>query len=464
MSHTTPRGLAVAGATALLALAACADQTPLSPELAPSLGKTVQPTPAAPPSQYIVVYKDGAAGLADPASASGRKLGDMRYVNGAVFAYVTNPAALADDPNVEQVVQNLPIYAQADYPTSALFYARGWQWDMQQIRANAVPETIRGQGARVCIIDSGVDESHQDLAGKVVARTSFVDPAYGYPGPGPSPAPLDSSGHGTHVASTVTTNGIGMASVAPEATLLVAKTLNAAGNGLTSASLEALSWCAANGADVINMSLGTNPIPLPLSPGNLAFRAMYEARIQAARDAGAVVVVAAGNSNINLGPGLPLEVWPSSLAGTVTVSATAPSNSNFPFVVAPPNAMFDSRASYSNYGETTDIWAPGGSNFINRPQANIIGACSSYRNNGACVGGQLYVAFGGTSMASPHVAGVAALLTSRATAPKGLARVQAIESCLYSTGDNITILGVTRPRLNALRATTESCPGLAAAE
>ncbi len=458
MSHIPPRGLAVAGATALLALAACADQSPLAPDVAPSLRKTVQPTPVAPPSQYVVLYKDGAGGLADPRTASGRKLGDLRYVNGAVYAHVSNPAALRDDPNVAHVVENLVSYPHEAYPTDALFYARGWQWNMQQIRADDVPESVRGQGARVCIIDSGIDESHQDLAGKVVARVSFVDPAHGFPGPGLSPAPLDSNGHGSHVASTVTSNGIGMASVAPEASLMTAKVFAASGGTPLAAVWDGMAWCVANDADVINMSLG-GLRAVPTSAGLQPFRDFYETLIQDARAAGVVVVVSSGNDNLNMGPGQPVESWPAGLAGTVTVSATAPAVSNFPFVVPPPDAMFDGKAGYSNYGETTDIWAPGGSNFINRPQANILAACSSYRNLGACAGGQLYMSIGGTSMAAPHVAGVAALLTSRATTPKGLARTEAIESCLYATGDAVTLLGMTRPRLNAYRAATEACAG-----
>jgi subtilisin family serine protease len=120
----------------------------------------------------------------------------------------------------------------------------------------AGPDERAGQGAKVCIVDSGIDKTHQDLAGKVVAEVSFVDVAHGYAGPGPSPAALDSNGHGTHVASTVTSNGIGVAGVAPRAQLMTAKVFAATGGASLAAIFDGVAWCAANGADAINMSLG----------------------------------------------------------------------------------------------------------------------------------------------------------------------------------------------------------------
>ena len=468
MARTSPRGAVPTVLVALTAVVAgCAD--PLSAPNAglkpgaTSLDKTPAPTPQAPANQYVVIYKDGTSDLADPTTASGAALGKMKYVNGAVYANVDNPEALRDDPNVKSVTENFISFPTAAYPTNATYYARGWQWDMQQIRANQVPVTVQGQNTAVCIIDSGIDGSHVDLQGKVVAEASFVDIAHGYAGPGPSPAQLDSNGHGSHVSGTVTTNGKGVAPVAPRAKLMAAKVFAATGGASLAAIWDAIAWCTANKADVINMSLG-GIRNKPFSASTQAQRDEYVRQIQAARANGTVVVVAAGNDNIQIDATRTYEVWPAQIEGTVTVGATRPNNTAFPFVPAAPDANFDFRATYSEYGADVDIWAPGGAAFINRVQSNIISVCSSYTVGGGCVGGTMYTAESGTSMSSPHVAGVAALITSRTATPRGLARTQAVENCLYASGDPLTITvganTTTRPRLNALKAATQACPGI----
>ena len=226
----------------LLALAACSDSSSLLRPEPATLKTSPTPAPAPPPAQYIVLFKDGSNELADTPT-SGVELGKMRYVNGAVYGYVTDPHALRADANVEAVVENIQMQTSDAYPVGAQFFAQGWQWDMLQIHADQVPVAYQGQGARACIIDTGIDGTHQDLAGKVVANGSFVTPAYGYPGPGPSPAPLDSNnGHGTHVSGTVTTNGIGSASVHPAAKLMAAKVFAATGSGSRAAIRVSHSW------------------------------------------------------------------------------------------------------------------------------------------------------------------------------------------------------------------------------
>lgn len=458
------RSAIAAAAIAAMGLGACANDasSPLDPT--PELSRVRPPAvqqPEAPPLQYVVLYHDGASELAHPSSASGTtRLGRLQYLNGAVYANVQDPGALRDDPNVATVVENFISYPTAAYPTAALYWTRSWQWGMAQIRADQVPTTVQGQGTRACIVDSGVDGTHQDLAGHVVAYESFVTPSRGYPGPGPSPAPLDSNGHGSHVAGTITSNGIGVAAVAPRAEILAAKVFAATGGASLAALWDAMAWCVQNDADVINMSLGGNRTkPVPGSPAEAIFqelRAEYVAQIENARQHGAVVVTAAGNDALDLDPASSIEVWPAQLPGTITVGATAPMTYNsFPFVAPAPHAIFDQRANYSGYGVDVDIYAPGGTNYINRVQSNIVSVCSSAR--AGCETGMQYMSISGTSMATPHVTGAAALVTSRLRMPRGLARTEAVEQCLLATGDPITVVGLTRPRLNALRAATESC-------
>lgn len=461
------RRAAVVAATtaAAMGLGACSEP-PAAPEAPlPDARRVVAPAPTAPPLQYVVMYRDGSTDLASPSSASGTtRLGRLSYLNGAVYANVADPEALRSDPNVASVVENFISYPTADYPTGALYWTRNWQWGMQQIGADQVPTSVQGQGVKACIIDTGVDGSHQDLAGHVVAYESFVTPSRGYPGPGPSAAPLDSNGHGSHVAGTITSNGIGVAPVAPQAQIMAAKVFAATGGASLAALWDAMAWCTQNDADVINMSLGgTRAKPTPGSADDAIFqewRAEYASLVEDARDNGAVVVVAAGNDALNLDPSASFEVWPAQIPGVITVGATAPMTYNsFPFAESAPSSIFDQRANYSSYGVDVDIYAPGGTNYVNRVQSNIISVCSSSR--AGCETGQQYMAISGTSMATPHVVGVAALITSRLGMPRGLARAQTVEQCLQATGDPITIVGLTRPRLNALRAATESCGGAA---
>jgi subtilisin family serine protease len=114
-------------------------------------------------------------------------------------------AALAADPRVARVAPNT-LERKLGFPTDALFWRRGWQWNLRQIEADAAAAT--GAGRTVCVVDGGVDPRHQDLAGKVALARAF-------PGAAPYAADFDADGHGTHVAGTVTSNGIGAAAASP---------------------------------------------------------------------------------------------------------------------------------------------------------------------------------------------------------------------------------------------------------
>jgi subtilisin family serine protease len=374
-------------------------------------------------------------------------------------------------------------------PSAAPWYANGVQWNMRSARADAVwPVTRRGLGARVCIVDSGIDDTHQELTGKVVADTSFV--------PGTSPAPLDSNGHGTHLAGTVTANGVVTAGFAPDASLMAAKVFAATGATSVTRVVNALQWCADNGAHVINMSLGGvtfyPPTPLTSEPSYSAFATA----VQYATTRGAVVVVSAGNSNIRLNNPSVL-ITPAQVPGTIIVGATGPlsrvgvwtvggaqrtlpltpTSSPVSWNPFDPEQVWhgpDGKAFYSNWGEGVHVFAPGGrggvpAGYVNRIVAdesgtrqqqtgsaldNIAAACSrwsnyaAYSNNGgnptpvaatcrAQNGNDRYAIIAGTSMAAPHVAGLAALLYGELDGVRSAENRALVERCIRTGTDDI---------------------------
>lgn len=225
------------------------------------------------------------------------------------------------------------------------------------------------QGCPLEINKTGVNPDHVDFGGRVQSGRNFVSSG-GFLFGGGSVDPndwVDCNGHGTHVASTAAGAIYG---VAKQATVHAVRVLNCSGSGANSGVIAGVDWVAANAVApaVANMSLGgSNSTAL-------------DNAVDSAIDAGITFVVAAGNDNLNACNGSPNRV-----PAAITVSATT-------------NA--DAKASYSNYGSCLDIWAPG---------SNITAA--SYSNN---TGTRV---LSGTSMASPHVAGAAALVLGRGTNP-----------------------------------------------
>ena len=210
----------------------------------------------------------------------------------------------------------------------------------------------------IAVIDSGVDLDHPDLAAKIVGGYNFISP--GLP-------PNDDFGHGTHVAgiaAAIGNNNTGVAGVSWGAKLMPLKIFNASGGGATITILsQAIKDAADNGAKVINMSLGG---------GCGSGWPVVEDAIDYARSKGALLVAAAGNYNSSS------ILCPAALDGVIAVGATTDS---------------DERASYSHYGPQLDVVAPGS------------GIYST-----AYTGG--YVFMSGTSMSTPQVAGLAALIWS----------------------------------------------------
>jgi lantibiotic leader peptide-processing serine protease len=276
-----------------------------------------------------------------------------------------------------------------------------FQWNLPVILANnAWLATREGANTMVCDLDTGVDPTHIDLAGKInlAVSTSFV---------ATEPDILDRNTHGTYVSALISSNGIGMASVAPETELCQVKVLDKSGQGSVGDVISGVIYAADAGADVINMSLGS--VLSPRDSGVVQLAGMFQGAVDYALRRGVTIAAAAGNDGINLAAVDSIEL-PAELFGVISVGATAPTGQQ----------NFDQIASYSDFGfPGTTVFAPGG-DF--QPQNGgvvqdlILSACSSYATELLpaidCSNHQTYIFDAGTSAASPHVAGEAAILKS----------------------------------------------------
>jgi subtilisin family serine protease len=273
-------------------------------------------------------------------------------------------------------------------PVNDPLFAR--QWALDQVNApEAWLRGARGAGTTVAVVDTGVDLAHPDLRSKLVAGFDFVAGKRDCPA-----GPQDENGHGTHVAgiaAAVTDNGIGVAGVAPDAQIMPVRVLDEEGSGDLEDVAAGIRWAADHGAEVINLSLGELPVVGQLEPLNEDI----EAAVTHAWERGSLVVAAAGNESF------PLCSYPSFADHAVCVAATDRRGlptyySNFPN----NKTMLGFRAP-GGVGsvfceDDEDIWSTiwPGSDFDCQGSGSISG----------------YDTIAGTSMASPQVAGVAALL------------------------------------------------------
>ncbi|MBI2808098.1 MAG: tandem-95 repeat protein [Planctomycetes bacterium] len=281
----------------------------------------------------------------------------------------------------------------------------------------------------VAVIDTGVDYNHPDLAanmwtnpGEIAGNgvdddgNGFVDDVHGYDFANNDGNPMDDFGHGTHVAGTigaVTDNGVGIAGIAWNVKIMAVKFLGADGSGGLDTAIDALNYAVSNGATISNNSWGGGGYYAPLNDA-----------IAAAANQGHIFVAAAGNagSNNDLVPGYPASY---ELDNIISVAATDKN---------------DQLASFSNYGASSvDLGAPGVDILSTVPTSGQLGDPSGYAT------------LSGTSMASPHVAGVVALV--RGQHPEW--SYQQVISQVLGTVDpvaNLSQVTATGGRLNAAAA------------
>ncbi len=285
-----------------------------------------------------------------------------------------------------------------------------YQYQTNMDIVQATDATHSGSGIVVAVIDTGVGTGGTDTPINMLAGYDFVND---------DNDPTDDQGHGTHVAGTVaqaTNNGIGTIGVAPDVDIMPLKTLGADGTGFSSDTIAAMEYALNNGADVVNMSLGS-------TTGSTS----EEAAVDALVAAGVAVVAATGNDGIqNNGVN-----FPAAYENSIAVSATG---------------FAGTIATYSNGGSETDLAAPGGD--MNLTDTNGDGSADQWtdeNNDGQpdgiiqeTISGSSYNFFfyEGTSMATPHVAGaIAALMSAGATAAEA-------ESFLKSTAVDLGTAGV----------------------
>lgn len=299
-------------------------------------------------------------------------------------------ALIRADPHVEAAEPLMKLTASW-LPNDPLFEK---QWNLKMINMPNAWDTTRGKGVVVAVLDTGIAwENHDDFVRVPdLEGAKFID---GYDFINDDKHANDDHGHGTHVAGTiaqVTNNREGVAGIAFEATLMPVKVLDHFGSGNTAEISDAIRWAADHGAKVINMSLGGGGRSV-----------VMEHAVEYARAKGVVVVCAAGNG------GRGVVEFPAAYPGAVAVGAVGPTGA---------------RAPYSSWGKELDIAAPGGDKSQGEG-AGIVQNTIDPQN----VGKAVYASYQGTSMATPHVAGVAALLWSA-----GAKSADQVEKSLFASG------------------------------
>jgi thermitase len=325
-----------------------------------------------------------------------------------VAGYARNPNVLFAEPNGLYNAVGVPDDPQVDAQ---------WQYNNTGQTSGTLDADIDAFEAwnlttgsptvAIAVLDSGIDQSHEDLASKIVLNRNFTA----------SRTVDDLYGHGTHVAGSAaaaTNNGLGVAGTCPNCVLYNGKVLDDSGGGKWSAIAKGIVWATDNGAKVINMSFG----------GSKGSRSVAAA-VDYAWNKGVVVVAAAGNA------GAEAPFYPAYYANAIAVAATD---------------NRDAKASFSNYGSWVDVAAPGVAILSTAPD----------HSSTMWGGGAKYGTASGTSMATPHLAGIAGLVWS-ADLCGGDPRCVRVR--IESTADAIAGTGAlwSYGRINACRAVAAPC-------
>jgi serine protease len=296
------------------------------------------------------------------------------------------------------------------------------QWGPQQVRAPQAWSTSTGSGTIIGVVDSGVDFDHPDLKSKLLSGATFLDCGKTSCGngdweSGPQDRQASKSTHGTHVsgiAAASTGNGVGMAGIAPGARILPVKALDEDGGSFEDIA-RGIRYAVDHGADVVNLSLGALPGVQALVITGL-ITDVQEA-IAYARAKGVVVVAAAGNDF-------------ASICGT-------PASDDGALCVASTDRR-EARSAFSNFAvkEGLDaVAAPGGS-LLPVCGEDVVSTVPLGTGRAAVCGyGTDYDEYAGTSMATPHVAGVAALLAAQGRSDENVVAV--LKSTARKPGTNL---------------------------
>ncbi len=279
----------------------------------------------------------------------GVKIKDLSLIDGkAVLLPPGTEAELARHPGVLRIDNDVEVFALGKTQPAQVL-----PWGIDRVDAELAWPITTADPIKVAIVDTGIDLKHPDLKYNIKGGYNAINPLK---------SPNDDNGHGTHVAGIVAAlnNTIGVVGVGPQVDLYAVKVLNAAGSGYLSDIIEGLDWAIQNGMQVVNMSLGTS-VDVP----------SFREAVQRVYQAGIIQVAAAGNTGGSV-------VYPAAYPEVIAVSATDQNNQI---------------ASWSSRGPEVDLSAPG------------VSIYSTYK-------GSRYATLSGTSMAAPHVSGVAALVLS----------------------------------------------------